>query len=139
MEDNIIRRGHKSHEAQLITNSHYYRHEDFSTIDCLYLPQQLNNFIVIVRCDPRSSTITKLGDLARKIANTVVTASVERAFSAIKTVKIDLRNRMGDEWLNDGLVVYIENEIFSSIVIEQILQCFQSIDTRRHQLPPLPH
>ncbi|KAH6770364.1 hypothetical protein C2S52_015167 [Perilla frutescens var. hirtella] len=114
-------------------------HEDFSTTDCLYLPQQLNNFIVNVRCDPRFSTITNLGDLARKMVNTVATASVERAFSAMKIVKTDLRNRMGDEWLNDSLVVYIEKEIFSTIDNEQILQRFQSIDTRRYQLPPLPH
>ncbi|XP_042423292.1 zinc finger MYM-type protein 1-like [Zingiber officinale] len=33
----------------------------------------------------------------------VATASVERVFSAMKTVKTDLRNRMGDEWMNDSL------------------------------------
>ncbi|KAH6820767.1 hypothetical protein C2S53_018952 [Perilla frutescens var. hirtella] len=134
-------------------------HEDFSSTDCLYLPQQLNNFIVNVRCDSRFSAITNLGNLARKMVITgkhsvfplvyrlielslvlpVATASVERAFSAMKTVKTDLRNRMGDEWLNDSLVVYIEKEIFSTIDNEPILQRFQSIDTRRYQLPPLPH
>ncbi|XP_042437288.1 zinc finger MYM-type protein 1-like [Zingiber officinale] len=30
----------------------------------------------------------------------VATASVERVFSAMKTVKTDLHNRMGDEWMN---------------------------------------
>jgi len=32
----------------------------------------------------------------------------ERAFSAKKIVKNWLRNRMGDQWLHDSLVVYIE-------------------------------
>ncbi|XP_042450598.1 zinc finger MYM-type protein 1-like [Zingiber officinale] len=42
----------------------------------------------------------------------VATTSVERVFSAMKTMKTDLRNRMGDEWMNDSLVVM---EIQSSI------------------------
>ena len=54
----------------------------------------------------------------------VATASVERVFSAIKTVKTDLRNRMRDEWMNDSLVVYVEKDIFSTIKNEQILQYF---------------
>ncbi|XP_042387988.1 zinc finger MYM-type protein 1-like [Zingiber officinale] len=67
----------------------------------------------------------------------VATASVERVFSAMKTVKTDLRNRMGDEWMNDSLVVYIEKDIFSTIENEQILQHFQQMQSRRIQLPPL--
>ena len=54
----------------------------------------------------------------------VATTSVERVFSVMKAVKTDLRNRMGDEWLNDSLVVYIENEIFVSIDNELILNRF---------------
>ena len=38
----------------------------------------------------------------------VATASVERVLSAINIVKNRLRNRMGDEWMNDNLIVYIE-------------------------------
>ncbi|XP_042435612.1 uncharacterized protein LOC122021560 [Zingiber officinale] len=34
----------------------------------------------------------------------VATASVKRVFSAMKTVKTDLRNRMEDQWMNDSLV-----------------------------------
>ena len=64
----------------------------------------------------------------------VATTSVERVFSAMKAVKTDLRNRMGDEWLNDSLVVYIENEIFDSIDNELILNHFQNMDSRRNQL-----
>lgn len=38
----------------------------------------------------------------------VATTGVERAFSAMNIVKTKLRNRIGDEWLNDLLVVYVE-------------------------------
>ena len=42
----------------------------------------------------------------------VATASVERVFSAMKVVKSNLCNKMGDQWLNDRLVTYIEKEMF---------------------------
>lgn len=135
-----------------------FYHEDFSPSDCSSLPQQLSNFIVNVRKDPEFSTIINLGSLAQKMMKSdksslfplvyrmielalvlpVATASVERVFSAMKIVKTDLRNRMGDEWMNDSLVVYIEKEIFSTIENEQILLRFQSMGSRRYQLAPKP-
>ena len=41
----------------------------------------------------------------------VATAIVERSFSTIKYIKNELRNRMGDQWMNDCLVVYIERDV----------------------------
>ena len=67
----------------------------------------------------------------------VATATVERVFSAMKIIKTDLRNRMGDEWMNDSMVVYIEREIFDTIKNEVILQRFQKMKARRIQLPSL--
>ena len=60
----------------------------------------------------------------------VVTASVERAFFAINVIKADLQNKMGDEWMNDLLVIIIEREIFIRIDNEVILQRFRAIVTR---------
>ena len=37
----------------------------------------------------------------------VATVTVERSFSAMKYIKNELCNRMGDQWMNDCLVVYI--------------------------------
>ncbi|XP_057794712.1 uncharacterized protein LOC131010997 isoform X2 [Salvia miltiorrhiza] len=106
--------------------------EDFGPDDCLCLPQQLRNFIAFVRRDPRFSTISNLGSLAQEMVKSA-TASIERAFSAMKIIKTDLRNRMKDEWMNDSLVVYIEKEVFSTIDNEKILQRFESMSTRRNQ------
>ena len=64
----------------------------------------------------------------------VATATVERAFSAMKYVKSRLRNRMGDQWLNDCLVTYIEKEVFDSIDNEIIMRRFQNMKPRRMQL-----
>jgi hypothetical protein len=42
----------------------------------------------------------------------VATATVERAFSAMKIIKTELRNKMTNDWLNDLMVCYIEREIY---------------------------
>ena len=47
----------------------------------------------------------------------VATSSVERIFSAMKIIKIDLRNKLSDDWLNDLMVCYCEKEIFRSITM----------------------
>ena len=119
-----------------------------------FLYQELQSFLSDMRIDDRFFNVEDLGSLAKKMKETmkdrvfpmvyrlvelalllpVATASVERVFSAMKDVKTDLRNKMGDEWLNDSLVVYIENEIFDSIDNELILNRFQNMDSRRNQL-----
>ena len=83
-----------------------------------------------------------IGDLARKMVETnkdviyplvylfvklvltllVATASMERSFSAMKYIKNELRNRMGDQWLNDFLSMYIEKDIARRIDNECIMQ-----------------
>ncbi|KAJ9185150.1 hypothetical protein P3X46_004811 [Hevea brasiliensis] len=64
----------------------------------------------------------------------VATAFVKRAFSAMKIVKNRLRNRMGDQWMSDCLITYIEKEIFNSIDNKVIMQSYQNMKTRREQL-----
>ncbi|XP_062102861.1 uncharacterized protein LOC133813724 [Humulus lupulus] len=56
----------------------------------------------------------------------VATTSVERAFSAMNIVKNQMRNKMGDEWLNDSLTVYLEKDIFNTIDNETIIHRFQT-------------
>ncbi|XP_039122003.1 uncharacterized protein LOC120258610 [Dioscorea cayenensis subsp. rotundata] len=131
--------------------------EDFTMTERMMLEDQLATFIYDVRHDPDFINVGDLGGFARKMVETgkhiifpliyrlielalvlpVATASVERVFSAMNIVKTDLRNKMGDEWMNDSLVVYIEREVFATIDNEAILQRFQKMQTRRMQLPPL--
>ena len=127
---------------------------DFISTGRTFLSQELHSFLSDMRIDGRFFNVEDLGSLAKKMKETmkdrvfpmvyrlvelalllpVATASVERVFSAMKAVKTDLRNRMGDEWLNGSLVVYIEKEIFDSIDNELILNRFQNMDSRRNQL-----
>ena len=127
---------------------------DFTSTGRTFLSKKLQSFLSDMRIDGRFFNVGDLGSLAKKIKETmkyrvfsivyrlveltlllpVATTSVERVFSAMKAVKTDLRNRMRGEWLNDSLVVYIENEIFDSIDNELILNRFQNMDSRRNQL-----
>jgi len=65
----------------------------------------------------------------------VATASVERVFSAMSIIKTDLRNKMGDEWLNDLMICYTEKEIFRSISNEKIMKRFEEMKERRMLIP----
>jgi len=58
----------------------------------------------------------------------------ERVFSAMKIVKIRLRNRMKDDFLANYLIVYIEKEIAERFTINMIIDDFYSMKERRAQL-----
>ena len=57
----------------------------------------------------------------------VATGIVERAFSIMNIIKNRLRNQIGDQWMNNCLVTYIEKDIFKTIKCEKIMQRFQNI------------
>ncbi|XP_039119211.1 zinc finger MYM-type protein 1-like [Dioscorea cayenensis subsp. rotundata] len=131
--------------------------EDFSVTERMMLEDQLATFIYDVRHDDDFANVGDLGGFAIKMVDTgkctifplvyrlielalvlpVVTISVERVFLAMNIVKTDLRNKMGDEWMNDSMIVYIKKEVFTTIDNEAILQCFQKMQAHRIQLPPL--
>ena len=57
----------------------------------------------------------------------VAIATIERAFSIMNIIKNRLRNQIGDQWMNDCLVTYIEKDIFKTIKCEEIMQRFQNM------------
>jgi len=61
----------------------------------------------------------------------VSTATIERAFSAMKIVKTRLCNRMKDDFLANYLIVYIEKEIAERFTIDMIIDDFCSMKERR--------
>ena len=60
----------------------------------------------------------------------VATTTVERVFSTMNVIKNRLRNQIGDQWMNDCLVTYIEKDIFKTIKCEEIMQRFQNMKNR---------
>ncbi|KAH1220862.1 hypothetical protein GmHk_12G034395 [Glycine max] len=109
-------------------------HADFSDDDRGTIRDQLETYVLQVRRNASFSTCEDVQSLAMKMVQTekhlvfplvyklielalilpVSTASVERAFSAMKIIKSKLRNKINDVWFNDLMVCYTEREIFKS-------------------------
>ncbi|XP_058726984.1 uncharacterized protein LOC131598392 [Vicia villosa] len=121
-------------KEKLIHLAKFYPSE-FSHVELIVLDSQLETFIIDLRSDDKFSKLNGITELSEMLVKTkkhivypmifllvrlalilpVATATVERSFSAMNFVKNGLRNRMGDEWLNDCLVTYIESDIFDEV------------------------
>ncbi|XP_024989357.1 uncharacterized protein LOC112523917 [Cynara cardunculus var. scolymus] len=64
----------------------------------------------------------------------VVTATVERCFSAMKIVKSDLCNKIGDEFLNAAIICTIEKEALLAVSNDDVITQFQKMKSRMAQL-----
>ena len=51
----------------------------------------------------------------------VAAATVERKFSVMNIIKSWLDNWIGDQWINDCLVTYIDKDMFKTIECEEIM------------------
>ncbi|PNX72121.1 zinc finger MYM-type protein 1-like [Trifolium pratense] len=140
-------------KEKLINMARFYPSE-FSSVELIGLDNQLENYIMDVRSSEQFSNLHGISDLSGMMVETkkhiaypmvylllklalllpVATATVERSFSAMNFVKNQLRNRMGDDFLNNCLVTYIESEVFDSVENENIMQYFQNMQSRRGQL-----
>jgi hypothetical protein len=134
----------------------YY--DDFSFDDRKTIKDQLQTFIIHVRrleefqvCYDLASLSKTMVRLERHIVFPLVyrlielalilpvaTATIERAFSAMKIIKTELRNKMTDGWLNNLMVCYIEREIFKGLDLQQIKKAFQKKKDRQMQFPRSP-
>ncbi|XP_059441569.1 uncharacterized protein LOC132173910 [Corylus avellana] len=120
---------------------------NFSAVQLITLDNLLETYIVDMHSSDEFATLKGIGQLAEKLVEMkkdvvyhlvyslvtlslilpVAIASVERAFSAMNIVKNRLRNRIGDQWMNDCLVTYIEKDIFKTISNEEIMKRFQAL------------
>ena len=118
---------------------------DFLGTDILALDSQLQNYIFNMCSNDFFLELQGISELAEKLVSKkevyllvklaltlpVATATVERSFSAMKYIKNELHNRMGDQWMNNCLIVYIEKDVVCSIDNETIMQRFQNMKARR--------
>ncbi|KAL9682387.1 hypothetical protein QQ045_014184 [Rhodiola kirilowii] len=61
----------------------------------------------------------------------VSTATTERAFSSMKIIKSDLRNKLSDEFLDDLMVLYIERTFTDCISNDDVIAEFEMRGPRR--------
>ncbi|ESQ50277.1 hypothetical protein EUTSA_v10002330mg [Eutrema salsugineum] len=128
--------------------------DDFSFVERRSLDHQLDIYLDNVQKDDRFTNLESLGDLACVLVETgkhlshplvyrllklclilpVATATVERCFSAMKIVKTTLRNSIGDEFLSDCLVCFIEKQVLETITNETVIKRFQNMSERRVHL-----
>ena len=128
--------------------------DDFSSMEWRSLQQQLDIYLDNVQKDERFTNLESLGDLARVLVDTrkhlshplvyrllklclilpVATASVERCFSAMNIVKTTSRNSIGDEFLSDCLVCFIEKQVLETVTNETVIKRFQDMSERRVHL-----
>ena len=114
-------------------------------------PDDFDNFST----DERFSSLSTLGEISKTLVQSglykscphfykllklalsllVSTATVERVFSTMKIIKIELRNKISDEFLNDTVVTYFECDLFQNLSNDDIMRRFQNMKTRRGKLP----
>ncbi|XP_071718979.1 uncharacterized protein [Rutidosis leptorrhynchoides] len=136
----------------LMTMAEFYPSE-FPKHELGFLRGQLMNYISDVRGDERFSHLKGIGQLAKMMVKTnksiiypnvylllklalilpVATSKVERAFLAMKLIKNDLRNKLGDQFMNDCLLAYIEKDVLDGISNDAIMDKFYRMKPRRKQ------
>ncbi|KAL5164300.1 hypothetical protein HKD37_18G049649 [Glycine soja] len=134
---------------------HRFSEGNFSDDDRGTIRDQLETYVLQVRRNASFSTREDVQSLAMKMVQTekhlvfplvyklielalilpVSTASVERAFSAMKIIKSKLRNKINDVWFNDLMVCYTEREIFKSLDDIDIIRTFTAKKSRKGHLP----
>ncbi len=134
----------------LVKLSGFYPH-DFELEEMNQLSFQLSRYIDDVRKDENFTNVRSLAELSVMLVKTgkvlrydivykllklvlvlpVATAGVERIFSSMNYIKNKLRNKMGQEYLNDCLVTFIEREFFLQVKDEDIITHFQKIKDRK--------
>ncbi|XP_076954583.1 uncharacterized protein LOC143629110 [Bidens hawaiensis] len=128
---------------------------DFNLDEIDKLMYELGHYITDVKEDERFANLNGVSDLAKMMVETrkhidyplvyrliklslvlpVATASVERCFSSMNDVKADLCNyRTSDGYMNDSCICYIERELFQQVSVEDAMQRFQMMESRREQL-----
>ncbi|XP_035845182.1 uncharacterized protein LOC110931666 [Helianthus annuus] len=102
--------------SKILRLAEMYPH-DFNYEERDYLMNELDIYINNIRGDKRFANVKDISNLA-----------------TMMHVKTDLRNRMSDEYLTDACICYIEKEFFAKVAIEDAMNRFQNMKTRREQL-----
>ncbi|XP_051144112.1 uncharacterized protein LOC127260421 [Andrographis paniculata] len=136
------RRCYRGNKSPQMTNLHHFRVEVFLSVIDLQLQELENRFnkdlnelsmkLVETKKNETHSRVYLLLKLVLLLP--VATATVERSFSAMTTIKNKLRNSMGDQLLNDCLVTFLERGVFTKVSINDIVNRYQNMRSRREQL-----
>nr|XP_043613759.1 uncharacterized protein LOC122585701 [Erigeron canadensis] len=136
--------------SKLVKLSEFYPN-NFNSVERSQREDQLHLYYANVSKDERFANLNGIADLAKEMVKTrkhlsyhlvyrllklalvlpVATATVERCFSSMKLVKSDLRNRIGEEFLNSCVICAVEKEVLDSVKIEDVMTRFHKLGKRR--------
>ena len=128
--------------------------DDFTTQEIWTLLGDIESFRQTISDDDNFANLKEISNLARVMVETgthsscplvyrvvnlawhlpVATTTVERCFSKLKLVKMDLRNRMGPEFLNNAMVCAVEKDCFQKVKDDDAMERFQAMKKRRGQI-----
>ena len=134
----------------LMSLAKLYLH-DFDSGNLKDLNHELGLCIYDVRDDERFSNLQTVAELSQTMVKTrkherspmvyqllklvlvlpVATATVERCLSAMKIVKTELRNRIGDIYMRNSLICYVEKEELLKATNEAVVHRFVKMQGRR--------
>ncbi|XP_023756451.1 uncharacterized protein LOC111905003 [Lactuca sativa] len=137
-------------KSKLLKLGKLYKY-DFDDSNMIDLEGHLEIFYHSCIKDERFTSLKGISDLSRLMVSTgkhrsyplvykllklaltlpIVTASVERCFSKMKLLKTDLRNKIGDEFLNDALLCIVKTEALAKVENEKVMERFQKMFARR--------
>ncbi|XP_023745082.1 uncharacterized protein LOC111893250 [Lactuca sativa] len=140
-------------EVKLLKLNELYK-KDFGDVERMQLDGELEIYYHTLHKDDWFTSLQGISDLSRLMVETgkhrsypmvyrllklvlvlfVATATVERYFSTMKFLKMDLRNKIGDDFLNDVMIFYVEKEALMKVKIEDVMDQFQKMCTRRCQI-----
>lgn len=127
--------------------------DDFDSTQLKDLGRELNFFIYNVRADERFANLNTISELARLMVDTkkhhgfplvyrllklvlvlpIATASVERCFSIMKIVKTILRNCIGDGFMNDCIICFVEQGFLATIPLDDVIAHFHKMEDRNRR------
>ena len=125
--------------------------QDFTDYDKQVLEKELYHIEHNVVQDLEFKTLKSLSELSQWLVRTgnlehykvvyrmvilvltlpISTTTIERAYLAMNVVKIDLWNKMENDFLTDSLMLYIEKDITSTFNLDSIVDDFEDLKKRR--------
>lgn len=138
--------------AKLVELATNYYEDDFNADDLRELKQQLENFQVEIGKDAELREVKTLPALSILLVDSgratagyklvfrlvtlvltlpVSSATAERIFSVLRLIKTRLRTTMGQAYLDNATLLFVEKEIAAKVTNEQIVERFMELKTRR--------
>ncbi|XP_071726935.1 uncharacterized protein [Rutidosis leptorrhynchoides] len=139
--------------SKLIRLCEFYP-KDFNSTDMIEFENELEIYHQSVLNDPKFKDLNGIDDLARVMVETrknrtypllyrllklalvlpVATATVERCFSSMKIIKSNLRNRIGEEFLNACVICPVEREALVEVKDEDVIERVNNMRLRRGKI-----